>query len=195
MILRQVPIEVSYVVNAMGEVGYLPLAQDEGTHPLMDEEIHRALEQGKEEGERAGYAKAYEEVRHLQVLLHTLSARLMAYRNDLLAILKPEVIDASILIAEQFIGNELSQPTARIRFLNQVLAQALSDFGNQPIKVIVSPEDQSLLHTMGISLDPKLVTWATDSLLSRGECRVESTEGLLNATVAHHLRYLKMKIV
>lgn len=195
MILRQAPIEVSYIVDANGELGHLPLIHDEGTHPLIEEEIHRAFEQGRDEGERIGYAKAYEEVHHLQVLLHTLSARLMAYRNDLLALLKPEVIDVAILIAEQFIGTELTQPTSRVQFLQHAITQAMNDFGSQPIKVTVSPEDHTLLQGMGISIAPDMISWSMDAMLSRGECRIESTEGLLHATVAHHIRYLKMKIL
>lgn len=198
MILKESQLDQSYVLTAGGELTEAITSSSHGAEELFRVEIQRAFCQGREEGERLGYAKASEERRHLCQLLHTLADHLVEHRKQLLLQLKPEVLDLAFQMAEKLTRQELTQPKPMLQFLNALLTQATSAFAGLPIKLFLAPENlleiEQELEKLTAESKEKLQI-LSDPKLRPGDCRIESEIGLLNAEIKKQLEHLKTRLI
>lgn len=195
MILKEVDPSTTYVLTGTGHLTELKGDQTLCAEELFREEIQRAFCQGREEGERQGYAKASEETHHLSALLHTLADHLVEQRKRLLAGLKPEIVELSFQIAETLIRHELSQPKQFLALIGALLNQAITTFAGSPLKLFLAPEDLAALEKHLESLNECPLQIHSDPKLRCGDCRIESEMGVLNAEIGRELNHLKAKLI
>jgi len=157
---------------------------------LMREEGRRL---GKEEGEKWGFASAHEELKSLMQLLHAIADKLLEQKTDLLMQLKPEIVDFTLKVAEQIIRKELVDPEVHTHLIHALLHLASKHFAHETLTIYLAPDDLSGLekHLVGF---PKQITFLSDHLMQRGDCRIEATSGLLNAEITRQLEELYDKI-
>lgn len=195
MIVKQAKCDLNYVLTSCGELTEQVALKEEAARELLQIEIKRAFRQGKEEGERCGYAKALDESHHASLLLHTLADRLIEHRKQLLAELKPEVIELAFQIAETLVRHELSQPAQFMSLIDALINQALRNFADTPLKVFLAPEDLNAMQEALKQLKSHTIAFHADPKLRQLDCRIECESGVLNAEIARELMHLKAKLL
>lgn len=167
---------------------------------LIEEACTQAFQKGEDRGEKAGYERALVEAHCLLQVLQTLSRKLLDYKQRLLEQLKPEVVEFAISVCERIIRKELSQPEALVKLINSLLSYAASSVRHETVHLILSPEDLVVLenHLTSIHYDKRDiggVSFRADSLMKRGDCRIETSTGLLNYTISRQLGDLQSKVL
>jgi len=198
MILKDVIYDAHYILSPNRELLVAQHSVVSCTEELLREERERAAHRGEEEGEKQGYAKAYEEVRHLISLLHTLANHMMEYKKHMMVQMKPEIIGFIFQVAEQIIHQELSQPEHYIKMLQALLNQAVVAFAGQPLHVFLAPEDLLRLepHLNQLVIPSKqTLKFCADAKMRAGDCRLETEMGVLHADLARELSMLKAHVL
>lgn len=154
----------------------------------MEEEFHR----GREQGELVGYEKACTENRLFLNLIQTMAQKLLEQKENILNILKPEVVRFAIAICERVIRKELSHPEAMVQLINSLLSYKDQTYGPAPVQVVLAPEDLIMLeeHLSKIEYNVQemaAIRFRAEPLMKRGDCRIETESGLLNYTIAREL--------
>ncbi|MBS0623786.1 MAG: hypothetical protein JSS62_04110 [Verrucomicrobia bacterium] len=198
MILKDVICDAEYVLTPNRELKVADVDCKSSTEELFRQEIQRALTQGEAGGEKRGYAKAHEELKHLSGLLHTIADHLMEHKKRLLVQLKPEIVEFVFQISQTVIRQELVQPESYIKKLQSLLNQAMTAFAGQALKVFLAPEDLVLLENYLERLVPPKqseIKFLADAKVQPGDCRIEAEMGLLHAEVARELSMLKAHVL
>ncbi len=167
---------------------------------LVEEECRRSFQKGQEKGERVGYYKALEESKMFVTLLQTMTRKVLEQKNRLLDQLKPEIIEFSMSVCEQVLRKELSQPHALVRLIHSLLVVVTPSLKDDSIKIVLAPDDFLMLenHFDEIQYDKREVKgihFVSDSLMRRGDCRIETTSGLLNYDISRELNDLQAKVL
>lgn len=171
--------------------------ENSGFHELLNLERSKSFAEGKEEGEKIGYARAKEEMEDLIQLLQSISDKMLEHKKELFHHLKPEVIDLVIAIAERVIRIELSQPEKLTKLIESFLTQ--SAFQGEVVKIFLAPEDMCIMEkTLNkIQYDMteiKGIRIAVDPLQRQGDVRIETKSTLQNFTLSRELEDLRLKV-
>ena len=197
-IIRGEPITEIATLTATKELRFSERCADNSF--FLEDERAKAYHKGQDAGEKIGYAKALYETKGLLDLLQTLTRKLLEQKKRLLDQLKPEIIEFSIAVCEKVIRKELSQPETLVRLINSLLSVRDPNFQHEHLKIILAPEDLLLLekYLTQISYDKREiegVSFWEDSLIRRGDCRIEGQTGLLNYSIARELSDLSAKVL
>lgn len=194
MILKEVMCDANYLLTPTLELKVAMTDLKQCSNELMRDEIQQAFRQGKEEGERQGYAKAREETQHLCALLHTIANHLIEHKKRLLTHLKPEVIEFAFQLTERLVRHELSHPESFVKLIHALINQAMTAFAGQPLTLFLGPEDLMQLEHIITPSSKQGLHLLADPKLRPGDCRIESAGGLINADVMRELAMLKNTI-
>jgi flagellar assembly protein FliH len=167
---------------------------------LAEEECQKFFERGKEAGEEIGYRAAICEIKILLELLEKIATKLLDHKAVLLEKLKPEIIDFSIQLCERVIRKELSHPESLVKLINSLLAICEPEFRQDAIQIVLATDDFLMLeqHLEKVQYDTSSIVslhFRADSLMKRGDCRIEAQSGLLNYSITRELADLQAKIL
>lgn len=195
MIIRGATIHETGVLSPSGE---FLTEKKEGFTDLFEEECRVAFEKGVEKGEKLGYDQAREELKVFIDLLQTMSRKVLEHKHRLLDQLKPEVIEFAMTVCERLIRRELSQPEDLIALINSLLTATRNSLKGHTIAVILSPEDLQMMeaHIASMHGHPlESLVFSADSLMRRGDVRLETKAGLLNYDISRELADLQMQVL
>lgn len=197
-IVRAEPIREVAVLSPNRELQFLQ--HDEATKDLFEEEWAKAFQKGEEKGERSGFERARKEMAPSLNLLQAIASRLLELKGRLLDQLKPEIIEFAIAICERIIRKELSQPEALVKLIQSLLGSASTAVQQDILHIHLAPDDLIMLEKQlnQIHYDRqqiKGIRFAADSLMRRGDCRIESKTSLLNHDISRELLDLQSKLL
>jgi flagellar biosynthesis/type III secretory pathway protein FliH len=175
-------------------------AQPMTSFSFVDEECKKAHQKGREEGEKCGYEHAILEIFSLVQVLQRLAHALWESKRSLLEQIKPEVVEFAICVCERMIRKELQEPETLVKLISSLLSYATSKMQGEALILILSTEDYVMLekHLMCIHYDQrdiKGITFRSDPLMKRGDCRIDSPTSLLDYTIARQLADLQSKVL
>ncbi len=198
MIIRGEKIDDTAILTPTREL--LFAEKNEQGLDFIKEECCKSFQKGQERGERVGYERALNETTALLGLLQTMTDKLLEQKKHLLEQLKPEVIECAIAICERVIRKELSQPEVLVQLINSLLAISTQHLQHDTIQIVLAPDDLMILenHLNQIQYDRREINgirFTQDSLMKRGDCRIETKSGLLNHDISRELFELQSKVL
>lgn len=175
-------------------------APDHVFFELMREECSKAYQMGRADGEKVGYEKAQEEQGALLHLLGAISEKFLEQKKQLLEKLKPEMIELAIACSERVVRVELSQREKLVKLIDSLLELNVAFFEGEVVKIYLCPEDlvmieASLTHQHSAKKEIKSLKFVSDSLMKRGDFRIETKQSLLNFNLSRELEDLRSKIM
>lgn len=167
---------------------------DESFEELLSTEKEKSCAQGRHEGEDSGYEKAQKELFALFHLLFALSDKLLEHKEQLLAKLKPEIIDFSLSICEKILKSELSHKEKLAKLISSYLERR---FEGEKVLIFLTPEDLILLDPFlqEMANAERTVHFLADTNLERGDFRIETKTSIMNGTLSRQLEELRTKIL
>jgi flagellar biosynthesis/type III secretory pathway protein FliH len=167
---------------------------------FFEEECHKAFEDGIKRGEELGYEKFVAEAKTFLDLLTLLAHKLLDQKKKLLDQLKPEIVEFSMHVCERILRKELSQPESMAALINSLLNLCAHQFKEETLHVFLAPEDLGMLEGYLSQMsnshrEIKGVSFQADTLIRRGDCRIEAKAGLLNYSISRELADLQAKIL
>ena len=166
--------------------------------------LQDGYETGKSEGLDIGFKhgieKSREELKSSIILLNTIAAAFRAKQEEAFEQAKPEIINFSITICEAMLRSELSKPKVFQEQIKRLLIHAKEILKDVSIDVVVSPEDwkmleQSLSTSSSDIEDLRKVNFIADKTMEKGNCRLETSLGLVNFDVKRHLNDLERRLL
>ncbi len=197
-IIREVPLKELFILTPQGEL-HASATQEEFSD-FVEQECRKSFLKGEEEGEKRGYERGISEGRLFLNLLQTISQKLLDQKGRLLEKLKPEIIEFAISICERILRKELSQPEALIHLVSSLIDFVIASPSHESIQVYLTVEDLALLqkhlHLMRHkTAEGETIKYLADSLMRRGDCRIETKTGLLKYDISRELSDLQEKIL
>lgn len=162
----------------------------------------RALEEAREEGRREGYRAGYEEAlargREEAAALREEARQVLRQAEELrratLASLEGEILALAREMAEKIVAAQLSvDPGVVLHIVREALEAAR---GRGQVVIYVSPEQKAVVEAKSeeirLSLPPGTALYVIgDPALKAGECRVETPDGSVEATLDARWRALR----
>lgn len=202
--------------NVKGVVFHTPSTVDIPKQPpgskktLMEEEFYHGLVKGHQQGYEAGRNEGHEigfkeGVASLQGdlessvgVLRRVLAEFNEKKENLFDHAKPELIKFSLAVCEKILQNELSRPEKYAQLIGQLLDTAKTMVKDIPVQVYVSPEDLSRLQSHfndfpNAFQELKSLNFIADPDLETGNCRLESSLGLVNFDILRLLKDIEQK--
>ncbi len=153
--------------------------------------------EGYEEGLQESRKLSNEEFKNATLLLKMVMLNLQETKETLAESIKPEIIKLCLLICEKILKTHLKNSKHLLKFLTELVNQVASSLADFPITLALAPEDANLLQKqcdkgyLCLShLDPMKII--IDSKLMRGNCRIETSKGLLNFDLTRLLTELEL---
>lgn len=157
-------------------------------------------EEGIETGFRKGTEKARAELQNLIQMLNALAMGLSCKQEGIYEQMKPELIQFCFSICENLLRDSLKNPKAFIGLIERLITEAKTLFKEAPITIVLSPEDlekfqQDLNKIVKDNEDLKKLTFASDKGIEQGNCRIETSLGLINFDIKRLLADLGKKVL
>ncbi len=191
MIIRGENVQDMALLSPLRELHFEKSQEKES---FFEEECRKVFQEGFQSGEKKGFERASGEIKELLSLVQTLAQKLLEHTRNVVEHLKPEVIELTIVLCEKVIRKELESPQMLIHLIHSLLSSA-PDLNQNEVKIRLSPEDFNMLEAFAQNKDLKGLNFQSDSLMMRGDCRIETESGLINYSIARELDFLKRKIL
>lgn len=158
-------------------------AQQEGYKAGFDE--------GREAGLAAGQADIVQQLDYLKQIMVSLNTPL----NDLDQQIENDLIKLVTTVARQIIRRELKADPEHVIGAVRAAISVLP-INDRKIKIYLNPQDIELVKN-GLSLDDDGASWQwmEDPLLTRGGCRLETADTMVDATVEARLESVINKLL
>lgn len=162
----------------------------------------QGYEAGKSEGFDFGYQQGvkvvHEELKESVELLNSISGGFQINKLEMFESAKPELIKFSLAICEKLLRNELSDPITFVAVIEKLFQQAKSILIDVPVDIVLAPEDlkllQSNISTTGYTIEEiNKANFVSDASMERGNCRIETSLGLINFDIRRLLQELEIK--
>lgn len=174
-----------------GGMGLSGLLTAERIEEIQKEAFNEAYEKGLNEGKKNGFEQAYQEAQirfneqssRLDSILTVLSDPVREFDNQL----EESILDLSVIIARQIIRRELkTEPGEIIAVVRE--AMDVLPMNEQMAKIYLHTDDAKLVREV-LMLDQNNTRWQLheDPTLARGDCRVETGDSRIDATVETRL--------
>jgi flagellar assembly protein FliH len=192
--------EVPHVVSVEDVMGkpeaYLTVEDIDALQKQAQLEGYKeGFEQGQSAGEQAGLESGKNDVNnqlvHLRQILETLNAPL----ENLDAEMERDIVSLVTTVARQVIRREIkADPEHVIGAVRGALA--VLPINDRKIKIYLHPQDTELVKK-GLSLEQEDANWRwiDDPTLSRGGCRLETANTLIDASVEARLESVINKLL
>jgi len=166
----------------------------------LQKEAHKeghqlGFEQGKTEGYQAGLQLAQQEmtqqVAYLQQIMTTLNTPLEELDTEI----ENDLVSLVTTVARQLVRRELK--TDREHVIGAVRAAlAVLPINDRKLKIFLHPQDVELVKK-GLSIDGEETTWQwiDDPMLTRGGCRLETADTIIDASVESRLESVINKLL
>lgn len=167
-------------------------AEEEGRERGYQEGLQQGYEEGEKNGLAKGEAKAYSETK---AALEDQKQRFQQIADALLDPLATQgsrleniVLDMAVNLAKHLLGRELTEDPSSLFQLVERAANALPA-GAKNIRIYLHPEDVELAHEAFTNLGRNW-TFFADAKMSRGGCRLETDQSLVDYSVEQRLRQM-----
>ena len=166
----------------------------------LQKEAHKeghqlGFEQGKTEGYQAGLQLAQKEmtqqVAYLKQIMTTLNTPLQELDTEV----ENDLVSLVATVARQLVRRELK--TDREHVIGAVRAAlAVLPINDRKLKIFLHPQDVELVKK-GLSIDGEETTWQwiDDPMLTRGGCRLETADTIIDASVESRLESVINKLL
>lgn len=154
---------------------------------LENEERKKAFEKG--------YAKSQLDMKEKFILLEKISKRLVEEKQSLLERMKPEIIDFCLLLTEQLIRQQFTDPTVLMNMVHSLIEAIGKE--RAPLSVILAPEDLEMIALFIEEEKNKLthIYFSSDPTVQRGDVRIECDSMLVNCALARELESVRTHVL
>lgn len=193
----QIDETVKHIGDQIGEAyqtGYTKgvyLGQEQG---FQEGKIH-----GKIIGIEEGREDSLERLNFLFQTLQNLSSELQITKENLLNEIKPELIKFCLEVCKKILGNELTLKKSYHAMLDHLFSKLSTISKNQPVTLIISSEDLSLIEGYKEKLSH---SWhindlqiQADPTMSRGKCCLETSLGIVNFNIDRLLKNFESNVL
>lgn len=177
---------------------------------LMEEEYYQGLVKGHQQGYEAGRNEGHEigfkegvaslqrDLEHSVEILKNVLDAFKQKEEQLFDHAKPEIIKFCLAVCQKILRSELRDPNQFIQLLEHLLLAAKNIVKDVPVQVYVAPGDLLLLEKHFNDLpetceEIRALDFIPDSDLERGNCRIESSLGLVNFDLERILKDIEQK--
>lgn len=179
---------------------------------IISQEYIRGLEEGRKQGFEAGRLEGYElgyregeQIVHHQFndalkMLNLITAAFQVRKEELFEQLKPEILKFNINLMGKVLQQQLSNPDTFASLIGKLLEQISIAIKDVPITIVLSPEDNRMLSEKLKAIystenyDRKIL-FVEDSSMERGNCRLETTLGIMNFDISRLMKDLEIKVL
>lgn len=202
--------------NVKGVVFHTPSTVDIPKQPpgskktLMEEEFYHGLVKGHQQGYEAGRNEGHEigfkegvaslqgDVETFVEILKQVLTEFKLKEEYLFDHAKPELIKFALAVCEKILRNELSNPKKYAQLIGHLLDTAKTMVKDIPVQVYVSSDDLNRLQSHFKDLpnafqELKTIDFIADPDLEAGNCRLESSLGLVNFDIQRLLKDIEQK--
>lgn len=164
----------------------------------------QGYEVGKEEafetGLREGMQKTRNELKHLVQLVNTVALGLATKQEGIFEQIRPEIIKFILNVCEHMLRRSLTDSKSFIQLIELLLHETKSILKDGVITVVMASEDLELferdLQKLSYDRDEiKKLCFVVDKAIERGNCRVETSLGLVNFDIKRMLADLEKKVL
>jgi flagellar assembly protein FliH len=171
-----------------------------GLHKGQQQGYAAGRQEGLEIGFKQGALIAQDQFKDAVSMLNLIAASLQIKREEIFELLRPEMIKFNIRLMEKLLQEHLKNPSALMTLIEKLLLQIQSTIKDVPIKVLVSPEDYQIINQNLANIDSSSATVSQIHLLSdvtvqKGNCRLETTLGMLNYDIPRLMKDLEIKVL
>jgi flagellar assembly protein FliH len=162
----------------------------------------QGYETGKSEGLDIGFklgvSNAHVEMKAGLELLNKITATFFTKQEEMFEMSKPEIIKFALAVCDNLLHNALSQHQVFTAHIEKLLIRAKEILKDASVDVILAPEDlamlQGHLHSVGNDREEfEKLNFISDSTMERGNCRLETSLGLLNFDIKRLLSDIEKK--
>jgi len=149
------------------------------------------FEEGRQAGLKAGQADIEQQLKYLEQIMISLNTPL----KDLDQQIENDLMSLVSTMTRQLVRRELkTEPEHVIGAMRAALA--VLPISERKLKIYLHPQDMELVKK-GLSLDDDGASWqwVEDPLLTRGGCRLETADTLIDATVEARLESVVNKML
>ncbi len=167
----------------------------EGIETLQNEAkqegFKAGFDEGRQAGREAGKVDIIQQIEYLKQIMVTLNTPL----NDLDQQIENDLITLVTTVARQIVRRELKADPEHVIGAVRAAISVLP-INDRKIKIYLNPQDIELVKS-GLSLDDDGVSWQwlEDPLLTRGGCRLETADTMVDATVEARLESVINKLL
>lgn len=175
--------------------GFSGLLTAERIEEIQKEAYDEAYQKGKKEGFEQAYQQAQirfnEQASRIDSILNVLSDPINEFDNQL----EESLIDLALIIARQLIRRELKTEPGEIIAVVREAMDALP-MNQQMVKIYLHCDDAKLVREV-LMLDTDNSRWQLNEepTLARGDCRIETGDSRIDATVESRLTAIASKLL
>ncbi|MFW5451304.1 MAG: flagellar assembly protein FliH [Methylophagaceae bacterium] len=188
----QAPHVVS-VTDMMGKKNALMTV--EGIEEMQKQAQLEGYKAGFEEGRKAGLEAAKKDIEQQLSYLKQIMTSLNTPLNDLDQQIESDLITLTTSVARQIVRRELKMEPEHV--IGAVRAAiAVLPINDRKLRIYLHPQDIELVQK-GFSIEANDVSWQwiEDPMLTRGGCRLETADTLVDATVEARLESVINKLL
>jgi len=175
---------------------YLSVEAIEGLQKQAQQEGHKAgFEQGQKAGYQAGFDQGKEDLAQQLQTLRQIISTLNTPLENLDEELERDIVALVSTVARQVIRREIKVEPEHVIGAVRAALEALP-INDRKIKIYIHPQDIDLVKK-GLSMEDEENSWRwiEDPVLTRGGCRVETANTLIDATVEARLESVVNKLL
>lgn len=179
-------------------------AQKAGYKQGLKEGQQQGYEAGKSEGLDMGIKQGYEiarsSLRSTIALLNNIVDAFKINQEEIYEQIKPEIIKFALSCCETLLRKELSNPKNFAAQIETLLTLGKPILKEVSVDIILAPEDLSMLEQSINDIayekeDFKSLNFVADKSIERGNCRLESSLGLVNFDINRLLSDLEKHVL
>jgi flagellar assembly protein FliH len=169
----------------------LNLGQEQGFREGKIQGIILGMEEGRED--------SFERLTLIFQTVQNLSSELQYQKEHLLNKIKPELIKFCLGICKKILGHELTFTESYQAMLDHLFSKIGNHAKNQPIIVMISSEDLTLMEGQEERLRQKWhlnnIQFQEDATMTRGKCCLETPMGIVNFDIDRLLKNFESKVL
>lgn len=170
----------------------------------LKEGQQQGYEVGKSEGLDIGLKEGFENAKNaLKSVIDLLNHITESFQNkqkEMFEVAKPEIIKFSLAVCESVLRRELESPKTLVILIETLLNQAKAILKDLSVDVILSTDDMTMLekHLGALTNENenfKGLNFIPDKSIERGNCRLETSLGLINFDIKRILSDLEKNVL
>jgi|GEM_PF-1961691 len=190
------PSGATYRLKPEGGVASISKAK-EPVEQLLEQERAKAFQEGLKQGTQAGYESAMKEVQTHIHFLQKISVKLLEEKEALFQRLRPEIVELCMAICEKLLRKQLANSQTFIQVIRSLISSLPFFSKQEAIHVLLCEEDFRMIEKelSSLHLDCEGLEFHADSLLERGDVRIETKLGIMNCSLNRELENLQSQIL
>lgn len=156
--------------------------------------------EGLELGFKQGLITARGQFKDSISMLNLIAAAFQIKKEEIFEQVKPDIVKLCLILCEKLLQKELKDPLAFASLIDKLLQQVKSIIKDVPVDVVVAPEDLEMLKNNMEAIGEtgealKQIHFIAETTMERGNCRLETSLGMLNFNIQRVLKDLEVKVL